>query len=518
MAQSPSVSNEDFESIHPKTRSRENPLNTAHDDHLSIITDASLDIQTKPLDPQQPYTIFDGWRGYILMLLLSFAGIWSSISNSIYFPALPTLSTDFGVSSEAMNLTVVAYLVLQGLAPVFASNLADTYGRRPMVLLGFLVYIGANIGLAVTNTYWLLIFLRCVQAAGIAQIIAINSGIAGDVCVPANRGAFVGVVSGMLLVGQAFGSLIGSGLIASFGWRSVFVFLAIGSGVTFIFLFIFLTETCRGIVGNGSIKPKNYLNVAPALYLPGYKHLITSDKTTLAARVTLDFLAPWKIMLNHTVIAVLLPVSLQYAAWNMCLTTLSISLEEEPYNYSVLHVGLMYLPQGICCLAASVVVGRVLNFYYRWSRDKYEQKYRDCDKDNRPPFNKVRVRLDMAILPIICTLFGLLLFGWMLHKKGSVVGVVIGVCFASFGSAAFISIATTMLVDLFPTRGLASTSCINLTRCLLAAAFIAALDSMEDSMGIGWVYTLMAALCLVSNALLVFVVVQHLKHLKSETL
>ncbi|QEL61691.1 hypothetical protein CJJ09_003844 [Candidozyma auris] len=158
------------------------------------------------------------------MSLLSLIGIWSAISNSIYFPAIPTLEREFDVSSEAINLTMVAYLVLQGLAPTLVSNFADTYGRRPMVLIAFCVYIGANIGLAVCNTYWLLVFLRCVQAGGIAQVIAINSGIAGDVCVPANRGAFVGVVSGMLLVGQAFGSLIGSALIARWNWRAVFVF------------------------------------------------------------------------------------------------------------------------------------------------------------------------------------------------------------------------------------------------------------------------------------------------------
>uniref|UniRef100_A0A0L0NS01 Major facilitator superfamily (MFS) profile domain-containing protein n=1 Tax=Candidozyma auris TaxID=498019 RepID=A0A0L0NS01_CANAR len=484
------------------------------EEDVSLETGASVEATTNTKVAEPPYTIFDLWRRYLLMSLLSLIGIWSAISNSIYFPAIPTLEREFDVSSEAINLTMVAYLVLQGLAPTLVSNFADTYGRRPMVLIAFCVYIGANIGLAVCNTYWLLVFLRCVQAGGIAQVIAINSGIAGDVCVPANRGAFVGVVSGMLLVGQAFGSLIGSALIARWNWRAVFVFLAIGAGVTLLFIFVFLTETCRSIAGNGSVRPKNPIHIAPALYFPGYKEHMNNNRCTIRPRVKLDFLAPWRILIRAKVMAVLLPGGLQFTAWTMSLTSLSTALENDPWNYSVFHVGLMYLPQGICCLVASLLAGRMLNYYYGWRRGKFDKKYEDCEKEQRPPFNKIRVRLDLAIIPTICTLLGLLLFGWTLDKETSVVGVVIGTCFTSFGTSSFIAIVTTMLVDLYPSRGLASTSCVNFVRCILAAAFIAALDRMVKSMGIGWVYTLMAALCLVANLLLIYVVVQHLKHLK----
>lgn len=492
-------------------------LDSDHNETLSDLhNDTSSLVANEKLPP--PYTIFDSWRHYVLMVLLSITGIWSAVLNAIYFPALPTLTREFGVSLEAMNLTVVAYLAFQGITPIFTSNFADTYGRRPMVLLAFLVYIGSSIGLAVCDAYWLLVFLRCVQAAGIAQVIAINSGIAGDVCIPQNRGGFVGVVSGMLLVGQAFGAIIGSGLISTWNWRAVFVFLAIGAGVTLLFNFVLLTETCRSIVGNGSIKPKNPIHAAPALFLPGYKQYLNNDTSTLGPRVPLDFLAPWRILMNPTVLAVLLPSGLQYTSWTMCLTSLSTALEKEPYNYTVMRVGLMYLPQGICSLAASMISGKMLNDYYSWRRKKYEETYASYAKESRPPFNKIRVRLDVAIFPMFMTLLGLLLFGWVLDKQGSVVGVVIGLCFASLGSAGFIAVVTTMLVDLYPARGLTSTSCINFVRCILAAAFVAALDQMERSMGIGGVYTLMAALCLASNVLLVVVVVQYLKKLKKGNL
>ena len=50
-----------------------------------------------------------------------------------------------------------------------------------MVLTSVLTYCAACIGLARARTYTQIVALRCLQAAGIAPVIAINNGIMGDV-------------------------------------------------------------------------------------------------------------------------------------------------------------------------------------------------------------------------------------------------------------------------------------------------------------------------------------------------
>lgn len=469
------------------------------------------------LDPEKsrhvPYLIITGPKRAVLISLLLTIGVWSAISNSVYFPALPTLTKSFGVSPEAMNLSLVAYLICQGIVPTFTLNIADTFGRRPIILGSFCVYIGACIGISQCNAYWLLTFLRCVQAAGIAPVIAINLGISGDVCTPQDRGGFVGIVSGMLLVGQAFGSLLGLAFISRWGWRAIFVFLAIGAGVTFLFLAFLLPETCRLIVGNGLIIPPPIYR-APVLYTPVFRDLLTDDRETLAPKEKLDFLTPYRILCQPTVLAVLVPAGLQFALWTISLTSLATVLEAAPYHYTVAHVGLMYLPQGLFCLAGSILLGRVLNYYYKFRWQRYENKYPTREQQLALPFNVLRVRLDCALVPMCLTLVGLLMFGWVLERTHNVAAVVTASCFVSFGCSCFIAMVTTMLVDLYPGHGLASTSCVNFVRCLLAAGAVAALDKMTSSMGHGWTYTLMTLLCLVLNVALVLVVWQYLKHLK----
>lgn len=56
----------------------------------------------------------------------------------------------------------------------------------------------------------------------------------------------------------ALGPVIG-GLLAKFlGWRAIFWFLAIFSGVTLVLIVTCLSETNRHIVGNGSITPQGW--------------------------------------------------------------------------------------------------------------------------------------------------------------------------------------------------------------------------------------------------------------------
>jgi len=136
------------------------------------------------------------------------------LSANIYFPVIPAISRDLGVSVEQINVSVVVYMVVQGVAPSFFGSICDVLGRRPVYLFTFVMcvfafaaeaplavltlifarsYLGACAGLASCHEYWLLLVLRCVQAAGSSSTIAIGSGAIGDIAPPKDRGLFIAV-------------------------------------------------------------------------------------------------------------------------------------------------------------------------------------------------------------------------------------------------------------------------------------------------------------------------------------
>ncbi|CCC68732.1 hypothetical protein NCAS_0B06480 [Naumovozyma castellii] len=470
-----------------------------------------------------PYSRFGPREKMILVVQCAFTGFFSSIASSIYYPVLTVIEKLFDISEESVNITVVVYFIFQGLSPSIMGGLADSLGRRPVVLFSVAVYFCACVGLACAQTYPQIIVLRCLQAAGISPVIAINSGIMGDVTTRAERGGYVGYVSGFQVLGNSFGALIGAGISSTWSWRAIFWFLAIGSGICLLASFIVLPETKRTIAGNGSIIPKSRFNRSPSLLFPPLRkrlHLDNPDLETLEPKVKISFLAPLGILKIPEVDIVLLVAGLQYAQMTTHQTALSTVLSKK-YHLTVAKIGLCYLPTGICTLISVVTSGRYLNWSYRrkiikhrqWKKEQetilleeynndMEQVKEIMDNDPKYVFNIFKARIQPAFGTLILSGLGFCAYGWCISVKAPLAAVLVTSGFGSLFSNCILTMSTTLAVDLFPSKAATATSCLNLFRCSLAAIFIACLSKMVDRMTYGGVFTFLAALTTSSSLLL----------------
>ncbi|KAL5361829.1 major facilitator superfamily domain-containing protein [Aspergillus floccosus] len=145
--------------------------------------------------------------------------------------------------------------IFQGLSPIFLGDFADRFGRRPAFAVCFLLYMAANIGLALQANYTALFVLRCLQSAGISPAMALSVGVISDIATAAERGSYMGLVTAGTVLGPALGPVIGGLLAQYLGWRAIFWFLTILGGAIVIQMLLFFPETARKIVGNGSIAP-----------------------------------------------------------------------------------------------------------------------------------------------------------------------------------------------------------------------------------------------------------------------
>lgn len=440
-------------------------------------------------DEKPPFTVFTKSDRFILLLIVATIGFWSTALTQVYFPAIPTITKYFGISSSVLNISVVTFLILQGLAPAVSSSLALYYGLRPVLVSSLLGFVAVCIAISQANAFWLLALLRCLQSALIAPAIAIGFGVLGDVCTRETRGGFIGTVSGFQIIGSGLGTVIGAGLISGFHtWRATFIFLAVGGSVSLLITLFILPETGRPFVGNGSIKPLNWVHKLLILYVPGFRKKLTNDILTLETRKPFSLTTPFAILLHANVFFVLLPAGLAFGSWLTMLTLVATTLEAEPYNYSIMHVGLVYLPGGISSIVGSFSCGKILDWYF---------KYKIGNKAVGSSA-LVRARIDICIIPLSMFFIGLNLFGWSLHFHLHIALIYISTIMVSFSVPTTIACINTLLVDMYPKQGHALASCMNMARCLTSALFIGVLDQMVGKMGLGWTYTFLA---LVSGAL-----------------
>ena len=158
-----------------------------------------------PVNTGPAYSVFTHGQKIYIIAMVTFAAFISPLSANIYFPALNPLSHDLNVSNTLINLTLTSYMIFQGLAPTVFGDLADMAGRRTAYILAFVIYIGANIGLALQKSYIALFLLRCLQSTGSSGTIALSFGVVADLASSAERGTYIGIVGAGTMMGPALG-------------------------------------------------------------------------------------------------------------------------------------------------------------------------------------------------------------------------------------------------------------------------------------------------------------------------
>lgn len=157
-----------------------------------------------------------------LMTGLSLAMLLASLGTSIANVALPELTRALGASLEEVQWVVLAYLLAVTVLIVGAGRLGDLIGRRRLLLAGITVFTTASLLCGSVPSLTWLVTARTVQGLGAAVMMSSSLAMIGELMPKAKTGGAMGLLGAMSAVGTALGPALGGGLIAAFGWRSIF--------------------------------------------------------------------------------------------------------------------------------------------------------------------------------------------------------------------------------------------------------------------------------------------------------
>ncbi|TGO34352.1 hypothetical protein BHYA_0201g00160 [Botrytis hyacinthi] len=479
--------------------------------------DGTRDLELAPVVSGPPYSAFGVWKKRYIVGMCTLAAFISPTSANIYFPALNPLAADLGVSNTLINLTLTSFMIFQGLAPTVFGDLADMAGRRPTYIIAFIIYLGANIGLALQNSYAALFILRCLQSCGSSGAIALGFGVVADVSTSAERGSYMGIVGAGTMMGPALGPVIG-GILAQFlGWRAIFWFLVILAALFLIPFTLTVPETGRNVVGNGSIPPQgwNMTIIDWWKYRKEQKSENELSRTAtaesrklaqaeLASKRQLRWPNPLKtvyIVMEKDVAVVLFYNALLYTAFYDVTASLP-QLFKEIYNFNDLQIGLCYIPFGSGCALASIINGKMLDRNYQKIARNIGFSIDRKRGDNLRHFPIERARLEIIWPLLTMGLACYLCYGWVLEKNANLAAPLILQFFLGLFINGSFNILSTLVVDLYPQSPSTATAANNLVRCLLGAGGTGIITIMIDHMGRGWCFTFIALVCIITSPML----------------
>ncbi len=161
---------------------------------------------------------------------------------SISFAA-PGIAAEWGIDRAALGLVLSMELIGMGVGSLLFGNVADHFGRRPMIL-ACLVVMTAGMGLAATtDSLAVLSAYRFVTGLGIGGMLASTNAMVAEYANDRHRSLAVALMAGGYPLGAVVGGSIVSVLLVWYDWRSVFVFGAVLTALFIPLVWFLLPES-----------------------------------------------------------------------------------------------------------------------------------------------------------------------------------------------------------------------------------------------------------------------------------
>ncbi len=178
-----------------------------------------------------------------LILLLGALAACGPISIDMYLPSLPSITQAFTVSASAAQTTLTSFMFGFSIGMLLYGPLSDSFGRRPVLLGGIVMFALASIACTVSFSIGSLIVFRFVQALGAGAASVLARAIARDAHEPHEAARVLSMLAIVTSIGPLLAPLIGGQLLLIGGWRVVFVVLTIFGAVCAAMAFLRVPET-----------------------------------------------------------------------------------------------------------------------------------------------------------------------------------------------------------------------------------------------------------------------------------
>ena len=294
------------------------------------------------------------------------------------------------------------------------------------------------------------------------------------------------------------GPVLGGVLSAFLGWRSIFWLLTIFAAVFLTLYVILVPETCRSIVGNGSIPPpalnRTLFQVYHRSKAPNSRGSDVLEPHALKQPIRFpNPLASLKICLEKEAGILLLYAGI-ISAGLAAITTGLPSQFHDIYHFNDLQIGLSCVPMGLGSCLSAITVGKLVDWNYKQHATRLGLS---VDKRRQQDLNDFPIevaRLEIALPLVALAAATLIAYGWVLQTSQQLAGPLILLFFIGFAGSGAFSIVSTLVVDVCPESAGQATAANNLVRCFLGAGASAVVGPMLKRLGRGGSDTIVGGL------------------------
>ncbi|GKT77236.1 major facilitator superfamily transporter [Colletotrichum tofieldiae] len=366
------------------------------------------------------------------------------------------------------------------LGPMFLSPLSEFYGRRPIYIVSWTMYVIWIIPSAVAKNIATMIVARFLDGLSGSAFLAVSGGTVSDLFARHELQAPMLMYSLAPFIGPCIGPLIGGFINYNANWRWTYYVMIIWAFALLVAIVVFVPETYHPIVLRSKAR-----KIRKETGDERWKAPVEKSTKSVIKTIGISLMRPFQLLVFEPMVlnldifsAILLGILyLFFGAFPLVFTNI--------HGFNLWQVGLTFMG-----LLVGMFLAAATDPLWHHIRSRLManlEKETGVEGASEPEFR---------LPPVICGAFlcpiGIFWFGWSLHVHWMM--PIIGSAIFGAGTLLVFTGIFTFLVDAYPLYAASALASNAFVRCLFAAAFPLFGTQMYTKLGYSWASSLLAFL------------------------
>ena len=178
-----------------------------------------------------------------LVVILGLLAMLMPLSIDMYLPALPQIAREFSVSSGSVQMTLNIYILGFALGQLVYGPLADSFGRKPIITIGTLIFAVAAAACALSQSVEQLIHMRLLHGLSAAAGSVVISAVMRDSYSKEEFSRMMSFVMLVTTIAPLLAPIAGGWLLLVWDWHAIFWTISAAAIITTLLVVTQIKET-----------------------------------------------------------------------------------------------------------------------------------------------------------------------------------------------------------------------------------------------------------------------------------
>jgi len=427
-------------------------------------------------DPKNPLN-FSPVKKWTIVVIVAIATLCVTCCSSMVALSYDGVIEEWGISRIVATLSVTLFLAGLGIGPLFLGPFSEYFGRSPIYLISFFLFVVFNIPVAAARNVETWLIGRFFSGLCGSAFLSVAGGTVADLFPKEELALPMGIYTLGPFLGPVLGPLMSGFINQNLYWRWTWYILLIWAGAVYVSLVLFVPETyAPAILRRKAIKLR-HVTKNPNLMSP-----LEIEAICVIGVIVKSFLVPIELLLWE-------PMALFLCIWTaVLLGILYMFFSAFPivfgnHGFDLQQKGMSFIGIGI-----GIIIGILVNPLFK---KEYMRVARKLGKTPPPEERLKRGMVGAILVPVS-------LFWFAFTTYTSIHWIVPMIASVPFGLGTFLvyQATFTFLVDAYKPYAASAMASNSFLRSAFAAAFPLFTTQMYARLGPDWASGLCAFLTL----------------------